>query len=111
MLLQPIVENSIKHGLAPKVDGGQIRIRTARRDGRLIIEVEDNGIGMPPSRITALEAEGDLTAKGIGISNVHERLRVLYGEDFRFDIHSVEGQGTFVRIDVPDLVPVLEASR
>ncbi|MBI1750670.1 MAG: histidine kinase [Acidobacteria bacterium] len=106
MLLQPIVENSIRHGLAPKLDGGEIRIRTARRDGRLLIEVEDNGIGMPPARITALEGEGD--AKGIGISNVHERLRVLYGDDFRFDIHSVEGKGTFVRIDVPDLVPVLE---
>jgi two-component system LytT family sensor kinase len=108
MLLQPIVENSIKHGLAPKVEGGQICIRTARRDGRLLIEVEDNGIGMPPERITALEAEGG--AMGIGISNVHERLRVLYGDDFRFDIHSVEGKGTFVRIDVPDLAPVLEAS-
>lgn len=108
MLLQPIVENSIKHGLAHKLEGGEIRIRTARRDGRLLIEVEDNGIGMAPERISALEGEGD--AKGIGISNVHERLRVLYGDDFRFDIHSVEGQGTFVRIDVPDLVPVLETS-
>lgn len=108
MLLQPIVENSIKHGLAPKLDGGEIRIRTARRDGRLLIEVEDNGIGMPPERISALEGEGD--AVGIGISNVHERLRVLYGDDFRFDIQSVEGKGTFVRIDVPDLVPVLEGS-
>jgi two-component system LytT family sensor kinase len=111
MLLQPIVENSIRHGLAPKVDGGEICIRTARRDGRVVIEVEDNGVGMPPERITALETDGDLTAKGIGISNVHERLRVLYGEDFRFDIHSVEGKGTFVRIDVPDLVPVFETSR
>jgi two-component system LytT family sensor kinase len=108
MLLQPIVENSIKHGIAPKLEGGEIRIRTSRRDGRLIIEVEDNGIGMPASRISRLEAEGG--GEGIGISNVHERLRVLYGDAFRFDIHSREGQGTFVRIDVPDLVPVLEAS-
>jgi two-component system LytT family sensor kinase len=108
MLLQPIVENSIKHGLSPKLEGGEICIRTARRDGRLLIEVEDNGIGMSPERINALEGEG--VAKGIGISNVHERLRVLYGDDFRFDIHSVEGKGTFVRIDVPDLVPVLEGS-
>jgi len=107
MLLQPIVENSIKHGLAHKLEGGEIRIRTARRDARLIIEVEDNGIGMPTSRISSLSAEGE--QKGIGISNVHERLRVLYGDDFRFDIHSVEGRGTYVRIDVPDLVPVLES--
>ena len=106
MLLQPIVENSIRHGLAHKLDGGEIRIRTVRRDARLLIEVEDNGIGMPPERISALEGEG----MGIGISNVHERLRVLYGDDFHFDIHSVEGKGTFVRIDVPDLVPVLEGS-
>jgi two-component system LytT family sensor kinase len=103
MLLQPIVENSIKHGLSPKVEGGEIRIRTARRDGRLILEVEDNGVGIPPARIPG---EGDT---GIGISNVHERLRVLYGDDFRFDIQSQQGRGTHIRIEFPEVVAAMEA--
>jgi two-component system LytT family sensor kinase len=98
MLLQPIVENSIKHGLAAKIDGGQITIRTASVDGRLVIEVEDNGVGIPEKRMAQVYVDG------IGISNVHERLRVLYGGDFRMDIFSQEGAGTRIRIEVPELV-------
>src|SRR5712692_363036 len=98
MLLQPIVENSLKHGLAPKLEGGQIYIRTASQDGRLVIEVEDNGIGIPEGRLPQVHGEG------IGISNVQERLRVLYGGDFRMEITSREGQGTLIRIEVPELV-------
>ncbi len=98
MLLQPIVENSLKHGLAPKLEGGQIYIRTASQDGRLVIEVEDNGIGIPEGRLSQVYADG------IGISNVQERLRVLYGGDFRMEITSREGQGTLIRIEVPVLV-------
>jgi len=98
MLLQPIVENSIKHGLAAKLDGGQITIRTSSTDGRLVIEVEDNGVGISRDRMAQVYVDG------IGISNVHERLRVLYGNDFRMDISSSEGVGTRIRIEVPELV-------
>ncbi len=104
MLLQPIVENSLKHGLAPKLEGGHIRIRTFSQDGRLVIEVEDNGIGIPDDRLPQVYADG------IGISNVHERLRVLYGGDFRMEITSREGQGTLIRIEVPELVSALPAA-
>jgi LytS/YehU family sensor histidine kinase len=98
MLLQPIVENSIKHGLAARLDGGQITIRTSSLQGRLVIEVEDNGVGIPQDRMSQIYVEG------IGISNVNERLRVLYAADFRMDIESREGQGTCIRIEVPELV-------
>jgi two-component system, LytTR family, sensor kinase len=98
MLLQPIVENSIKHGLAPKLTGGEIRIRTSRADGRLVLEIEDNGVGIPRQR---LESPPE---KGIGISNVQERLKVLYGEGYRLDITSEPGRGTLIRIEVPELV-------
>jgi two-component system LytT family sensor kinase len=100
MLLQPIVENSLKHGLAPKLEGGHIYIRTRSQDGRLVIEVEDNGIGIASLRLPQVYADG------IGISNVHERLRVLYGDDFRMEISSREGQGTLIRIEVPELLSV-----
>jgi hypothetical protein len=71
MLLQPLVENSIKHGLARKVGGGRITIRTSICDGHTIIEVHDDGLGMTEERLEhALE-------DGIGLSNVNERLRTM----------------------------------
>ncbi|MGD0956112.1 MAG: histidine kinase [Candidatus Acidiferrales bacterium] len=97
MLLQPIIENAIKHGLAPRLAGGQIRLRTFRRGGRLSIEVEDNGMGMSPERLS------EVYGGGIGISNVHERLRLLYGDQFEMDIRSREGEGTQIRIEIPEL--------
>jgi two-component system LytT family sensor kinase len=99
MLLQPIVENSLKHGLAGKLEGGHICIRTMLNDGRLQIEIEDNGVGIPEIRMPQVYVEG------IGISNVHERLKILYGADFTMDIRSREGEGTRIRIDVPEVVP------
>ncbi|HXP23173.1 MAG TPA: histidine kinase [Candidatus Sulfotelmatobacter sp.] len=105
MLLQPIVENSLKHGLAPKLEGGRIYLRTSNSSGRLRIEIEDNGVGISEEKLPHVYVEG------IGLSNVRERLRVLYGADFNLDINSCEGQGTRIKIDVPELVPVIpEAS-
>jgi two-component system LytT family sensor kinase len=101
MLLQPMVENSLKHGLAPKLDGGRICLRTCNRDGRLHIEIEDNGVGISEEKMPHVYVEG------IGLSNVRERLRVLYGTDFHLDIQSHEGQGTRIRIDIPQVVPVI----
>jgi two-component system, LytTR family, sensor kinase len=105
MLLQPIVENAIKHGLAPRLAGGQIHLRTLRRDGRLAIEIEDNGMGMSQERL--LEIYGG----GIGISNVHERLRLLYGDQFEMKIYSREGEGTQIRIEIPELAVVESAAQ
>jgi two-component system, LytTR family, sensor kinase len=99
MLLQPIVENALKHGLAGKLGGGELTIRTECRDGRVVIAVEDNGAGISKERMAQVFEDG------IGISNVHERLRVLYGADFRMDIASQEGRGTRILIDIPELVP------
>src|SRR5215469_5998369 len=98
MLLQPMIENSIKHGLAPRLEGGQIHIRTHRRDGRLFVEIADNGLGIPADRLA------EVYGGGIGISNVHERLRLLYGDQFKMDIRSQEGEGTQIHIEIPELV-------
>jgi len=87
--------------LAPKLEGGRICLRTATRNDRLCIEIEDNGVGISEERLPQVYVEG------IGLSNVRERLRVLYGTDFNLDIASQEGKGTTIRIDVPQLVPVI----
>jgi sensor histidine kinase YesM len=101
MLLQPIVENALKHGLGAKIGGGELTIRTDSQEGRLVIVIEDNGVGIPKERM------GQVFGDGIGISNVHERLRVLYGGDFRMDISSREGEGTRIRIEIPELIPTI----
>jgi two-component system LytT family sensor kinase len=96
MLLQPLVENSIRHGIANKVDGGTITLRARRVGERLVVEVEDDGVGIQST------AEA---GQGIGVSNVRERLQVLYRQDYTMSIESEAGQGTRVLIEVPVQAP------
>lgn len=96
MLLQPLVENSIKHGLSNKVDGGMIRVRSRLADGRLHLCVEDDGVGIPEAKLATLFEQG------IGISNVNERLKVLFGNNYRMYIDSKPGQGTHTEIEIPE---------
>ncbi len=98
MLLQPLVENSIKHGLAPKIEGGSIYLRSRVADSRLIIEVEDDGVGMGAAQ---LEESSSWAGMGIGMANISERLQVLYGDTARMTIDSHEGKGTLIRIKLP----------
>lgn len=98
MLLQPLVENSIKHGLSPKVEGGSVYLRSRVVDSRLIIEVEDDGVGMGSAQ---LEGSSRWTGMGIGMANISERLQVLYGDTARMTIDSHEGKGTLIRIRLP----------
>jgi len=103
MILQPLVENSIKHGLAPKVGGGRIILRSRREDGRTIIEVEDNGLGMSGERLDQVFNGVDDGGSGIGLRNVSERLRVIYGDHAGLELTSEPGRGTVARIEIPDL--------
>jgi two-component system LytT family sensor kinase len=98
MLLQPLVENSIKHGLASKVEGGSIHLRSRLSDSGLVIEVEDDGVGMAA---TQMPEAGSARGTGIGMANISERLQVLYGDTARMTIDSHEGKGTLVRIRLP----------
>ena len=103
MLLQPLVENCIKHGIGGKVEGGTIRIRTSRGGSRLHVLVEDDGVGIREEKLaTVLD-------HGIGVSNVHERLKVLFGNDYRMWIESQPGQGTRIQLEVPELETNLAA--
>ena len=97
MLLQPIVENSIKHGIEPKVGPGRILIKSVRQDGHAIIDVIDNGVGV------AQHDSGRVKGTGIGLRNVNERLRVIYGSNYQLQLDSVPGQGTCARIVIPEL--------
>jgi two-component system, LytTR family, sensor kinase len=101
MILQPLVENSIKHGLASKVEGGRIFLRSHLTDSTLVVEVEDNGVGMGAAHL--YERPNGLGGSGIGMANVAERLKVLYGDTARMTIDSHEGKGTLVRLRLPVL--------
>jgi len=103
MVLQPIVENSIKHGLGPKVEGGTIKLMSRNAGSRLLITVEDDGVGIPEEKLA------NLFEQGIGVSNVNERLKVLYGNNFRLSIHSRPGEGTRTEIEIPQLTTALSA--
>jgi two-component system LytT family sensor kinase len=108
MLLQPLVENSIKHGLSSKIDGGSIFLRSELSDAHVTIEVEDDGVGMASAQL--LERPSGIGEGGIGMANVAERLKVLYGDTARMTIDSRNGTGTLVRLRLPvlpgDTVPV-----
>ena len=100
MILQPLVENSIKHGFSRKIGGGRIIIRSVRQNGHAILEVEDDGLGMTDERM------GTALTDGIGLSNVNERLSVIYGAAYRVRISSVPGLGTIIRLEIPDMASV-----
>jgi sensor histidine kinase YesM len=104
MLLQPLVENSIKHGLGRKVGEGRVTIRTWRENGHAVIEVVDNGVGMPRERLESSAQHG------IGLRNVNERLRVIYGANYQLKLQSVPGEGTSARIEIPELIVPERAS-
>jgi len=95
MILQPLVENAIKHGLADKLDGGNVSIRSRCTQHRVIIEVEDDGVGMA--------ASAESSGTGIGMVNVQERLHVVYGDAAEIDVESQPGSGTMIRLTLPIL--------
>ena len=92
LLLQPLVENSIQHGLEPKVEGGRITVVAQLEGGRLLLEVRDTGVGEAPA------TEG---RKGFGLAQVRERLAALYGERAQLEFHSAPGEGAQARIQLP----------
>lgn len=98
MLLQPLVENALRHGLGPKIEGGTLTLRVNRSKGRLMLEVIDDGVGIPEAK------RQEIYESGIGMSNVRERLKVLYGQLSSLHIDSVPGQGTTIRVEIPELV-------
>jgi two-component sensor histidine kinase len=91
LLLQPLVENAIQHGLEPKIDGGRIEVR-ARRDGAdLVLSVRDTGVGLPST--------GPQRAGNFGVAQVHERLSTLYGTNAQLTLENVEGVGGTADLD------------
>ena len=109
MVLQPLIENSIKHGLEPRLQGGTITLRSRIQGARMVVEVEDDGVGMAEGR--AREVGFVSRGAGIGMRNVRERLEVLYGNSARFEVFSRPGRGTRVTLEIPMAPNVAGACR
>ena len=97
ILLQPLIENSIKHGLEPRIQGGTVTLRSKLSGDRVLIEVADDGVGMGNRPRLGSRSNG----AGIGMKNVRERLEVLYGAQASFSVVSNPGRGTLVSIEIP----------
>ncbi len=91
MILQPLVENAIKHGIAPKIDGGQVSIKASPKEDRILFEVEDSGVGLSKGE--------DIFHKGIGLANTRKRLEKMYGSILQVLENTFNG--VTVRFEIP----------
>ncbi len=94
LLLQPLVENALRHGIEPALDGGAIRIAARRSGNRLELGVTDTGVGFDPAAVLH---------RGVGLANVRARLNALYGDDARLTVsgNTVDGRGVIATLQLP----------
>jgi LytS/YehU family sensor histidine kinase len=97
LILQPIVENALKHGIARQIGGGQVRIRAARDRDELVLLVRDTGPGLPAAKLTALNT-------GVGLRNTRSRLEELFPSRHRFEFHEPAEGGLAVEIRIPFII-------
>ena len=100
LILQPLVENAIRHAIEPQEAAGQIELRSLRANGRLLLQVSDNGPGLAPPIAKAAEVSGD-SRERIGLNNTRERLRKLYGENQQFDLVGNASGGVTASLSIP----------
>lgn len=93
LLLQPLVENAVRHGITPREEGGHLRVEGRRAGNRLLLRVADDGVGLSDT--------DDTCSSGVGLSNTRARLDALYGDDASFRIERSDGGGCAVVIDIP----------
>lgn len=102
LILQPLVENAIKHGIGPRPTPGQVRISARQAGSSLELEVRDNGVGMSASRLSDFN-------RGVGLANTRSRLQHLYGSNHRFEFRQPPDGGLSVVIAIPMAEPAVEA--
>ncbi|MDT7613198.1 MAG: two-component system, LytTR family, sensor kinase [Pseudonocardiales bacterium] len=101
LALQPLVENAVRHGLASKPNGGTITITAENAGAECVIIVEDDGIGMDPSRLTEDLDDAHLSGAHVGLGNVDDRMRSTFGDDFGLVVDTALGAGMKITLRVP----------
>ncbi len=102
--IQPLVENSVKHGITPKVGKGIVRIIAFKEKNHLVLTISDDGIGIAPDKIDKVLKPGYGSGNGVGLSNVHQRTQNLFGEDYGLKITSNLDVGTSIKMRIPLIV-------
>jgi sensor histidine kinase YesM len=92
MLLQPLVENAVKHGLEPKIDGGRVDVSAQKIDGRLVVQIADTGLGL---------GNGATRGTGVGLSHVRERVAAAYGPKASLKIEKNPANGVTATVIIP----------
>ena len=102
-ILQPVLENAIQHGIAPNGGVGSVHVTAATASEKLIVTVRDNGVGMEPGLLEAVQSNIRDANKqdGIGLSNISARIQLFFGREYGVSIFSREGEGTTVAIKMP----------
>ncbi|MGQ9826130.1 MAG: sensor histidine kinase, partial [Desulfotomaculales bacterium] len=108
LTIQPLVENAIKHGILPKSGPGTVQISARRADGEMLIVIRDDGVGIDSQRLAEILKPGVGSGNGVGLSNVHERLKGLFGEEYGLKVVSAPGAGTSVYVRVPIILRSIE---
>ena len=104
LVVQPILENAIYYGMEAMDDDGIISVRGYQKDGDVFLEISDNGLGMPEEAAAKLLTEGERVrsrGSGVGLLNVHNRIRLRFGEQYGLQIESCPDEGMTVRIHIP----------
>ena len=101
LTLQPLVENAVKHGIMPKVGPGTVSVSARLDEGELLVVVSDDGVGIPRERLPKVLQPGYGSGTGVGLSNVHERLKNIFGENYGLRIVSEPERGTSVYVRIP----------
>ena len=113
MILQPLVENAVSHGLEGKIEHGTVQIVVENSDRTLFLRVKDDGVGMPEEKVDRLNAQfasgdvpitGTTQRGGIALRNVNSRIRLMFGEDYGLHIFSAVGVGTECCVTFPLLL-------
>ena len=97
MILQPVVENAVRHGIASRIEGGIVRLSAKLSAGRLVLVVEDSGSG--------LKTEDNSDGQGIGLKNVRDRLKHIYRDQAMLRFSSLQPTGTRVTLTLPEFSP------
>ena len=103
LILQPLVENAIYHGIKYKEGKGRVLIEGFIKDEELILKVTDDGIGMTEEQLEHIfeKRETDMRRNSVGVLNVHERIRLYHGKEYGLSFESSPGVGTMVKIHLP----------
>ena len=103
LVLQPLVENAIYHGIKYKEGKGTVRVEGIQDGNQMVLKVSDDGIGMNPETLSKIfeKRETDTKRNGVGVLNVHERIQLYYGKEYGLNFISEENKGTMVEVTIP----------